>query len=450
MKPILDIRGRGSSALLLLASTALLGACANLNSIHRSTPLPGDQPNAISIDAKQRMILSSPVKQGNARQGDPLVRFCAEPPPDVFTAIASSLGIDGSLSGTDAREVAAKFRSAMAENAATVERTQTVNILREMMYRTCERFLGGAISEDEFIVQSARDQQMIVQVLALEQITGVVKAQSTALTTVARAAGGIGEGGLATVADARKDLDEKSSASSKAASEANALAPVGPCSSPPLDEKKPPDGVTADQAKAKNAKCTAAARAKTAADEAREYYEIVKKALDKQDSLSSEALGKLSSAVLTASSVNNDIAGRVVEIVRQRDIFDEVVMTCVVTLRRNSENAPGYCKNLIEQMAETRSAQLAVEKEHLKSKSATLMEMQKKTNDSASVVWEKLGRKVEEEALQKLLDTANVKLSIARKKELIAAGTSWNDFLRIFSQLARGHQISLEKAAASQ
>lgn len=357
MKPILDVRGRGASALLFLASTALLGACANLNSIHRSIPLPGDQPNAISIDAKQRMVLSSPVKQGGAQTGDPLVRFCAEPPPDVFTAIASSLGLDGSLNAAEAREVAVKFRSAMAENAATVERTQTVNILREMMYRTCERFLGGAISRDEFIVQSARDQQMIVQVLAIEQIAGVVKAQSTALTTVARAAGGIGESGLAILDDAKKESDKAALARGKAADEAEAQAPVGPCANPPQE-------AATDEARVKNAKCAAAGKAKAAADEAREYYDTVAKAFAKQDPLSSEAMGKLSSAVQAAGSVNDDIAKRIVDIVRQRDIFDEIVMTCIVKLRTD-KSPPTYCDGLITQMAATRKAELAAEKQRI-------------------------------------------------------------------------------------
>jgi hypothetical protein len=74
-----------------------------------------------------------------------------------------------------------------------------------MMYRTCERYLSGAITPDQFAIQAIRDQRMIVSVLAIEQLTGVV----TPPTVVIRASGDASTGsatgeGLKVLADAQK------------------------------------------------------------------------------------------------------------------------------------------------------------------------------------------------------------------------------------------------------
>lgn len=100
--------------------------------------------------------------------------------------------------------------------------------MREAMYRNCERYLSGAITAEEFIVQSARDQQLIVQVLAVEQITGVARAQSTALTTVAKAAAGrISDTSINILSEAKKDFDSKRAVREKTFTEAIALPPTG-------------------------------------------------------------------------------------------------------------------------------------------------------------------------------------------------------------------------------
>ncbi|MDR6841199.1 hypothetical protein [Pseudoxanthomonas sacheonensis] len=112
-------------------------------------------------------------------------RMCAEAAPDVFSAYASSLS--GNL-GLGATERNAAFANSMAETAATVERTQTINLLRESMYRTCERYLSGALNEDQFIIQAARDQKSMVAVLAIEQLTGAIRAKPTIISGPATSA----------------------------------------------------------------------------------------------------------------------------------------------------------------------------------------------------------------------------------------------------------------------
>lgn len=484
-------RSRNLLRVFPVLAALLISGCAELNSIYRSQSLPDDKPYVVSVDAKQRVVLSSPVASDESTSTETrtsstpssaggqttttvtntktpsktITRFCAEPPPDVFTALASSLGAEASLSKSATPEVAAKLAVTMSENAATIERTQTVNILREAMYRNCERYLSGAISEEEFIVQAARDQQLIVQVLAVEQITGVARAQSTALTTVAKAAaGGVSDASLSILSEAKKDVDAKRAASEKAAADAAALPPPGTCGASPVDETNLPSGVTAEQAKAKNAKCADAKTAAKLSTEAEDYFALVEQAVARQGAVSSETQGKLASAAQTASEASTEIAGKVVEIVKLYQAFDEIGMTCVVKLRKDKE-PPEYCKKLLDQIAKTREAELALKMQEASLRQAQLgleetrlnaarvntlrLEMESTTQSEAELVWEQLGRSVTSENLKALTDKAGIPLADAHRKRLENAQSDFQAFAKAFKKLPSEQQAALAKASGS-
>lgn len=166
----------------LAASSALCG-CAAMDSLHWSYPGPGNS-RVITVDAKQRhLILNKVVTKVGGNVTNEQIRACAEPAPDTMAAYSSSLA--GFL-GLAPRE--AQFSSAAGETVASLERTQTVNLLREMLYRTCERWLSGALDQKQFLALSARDHRSLVAVLAVEQLTGVVKPPSTIISGPAVAA----------------------------------------------------------------------------------------------------------------------------------------------------------------------------------------------------------------------------------------------------------------------
>ena len=157
----------------LSLSLALFG-CAELNSIHRTSSIPRDgQGSVITVDAKQRHTLIMPEVDSN-RAGTKW-RVCAEAAPDVFSALASSFAAQGNKSG-------GQLSIANSETASTIERTQTINLLRESFYRTCERYASGAITRAQFVIQAARDQRSMVAVLAIEQLTGALRPSSTIIS----------------------------------------------------------------------------------------------------------------------------------------------------------------------------------------------------------------------------------------------------------------------------
>jgi ABC-type uncharacterized transport system auxiliary subunit len=126
---------------------ALAGCSANHHSIYRHQVV--EAPSLTVVDAKQRAILSAAPKTGKVAEN---LRFCAEPSPDVFAVIAQALSAGGSFGQNgDPKTVQAALNAAFSssEQGSTIPRTQTTNMLREVMYRTCERFISGGISAVE-------------------------------------------------------------------------------------------------------------------------------------------------------------------------------------------------------------------------------------------------------------------------------------------------------------
>ncbi len=160
-----------------------LGACGSLNNIYWKNGLPGGG-EVITVDAKQRhtFLFPDPEREGQWR-------ICAEAAPDVFAAVATSAAGDVSINGGGPSGGQSNSQGSgsvsISESAATIGKTQTVNAIRESMYRTCERWLSGALSKQQFIVQAARDQNMMLRILAVEQLTGAARTQSTAISAAA-------------------------------------------------------------------------------------------------------------------------------------------------------------------------------------------------------------------------------------------------------------------------
>lgn len=173
--------------------------------------------SAIVVDAKQRALLTSLVPRKADGTPDPqaIRRFCSEPSPDVYSVIAQALGAGGSFGQTaDPASIEAAFNLAFstAEQGSTIPRTQTVNMLREMMFRTCERYLSGGYDEVELSTQAARDQRIMVSILAIEQLTGAVAPRPVVIgATGSSSAGATGEA-IVRLDNARKTRDDASAA----------------------------------------------------------------------------------------------------------------------------------------------------------------------------------------------------------------------------------------------
>jgi hypothetical protein len=268
--------------ILLLA--VVVAGCSG--SIYRQRPVAGLEPVAITVDARQRVLLS---QLDNRRgQNDPLFRrFCAEPSPDVFTVLGVSGSGGGSLGlGADS-SVNAALQAAFSssETGATIARTQTLNMLREMMFRTCERYLSGAISADEFPIIAARDQRIMVSILAIEQLTGSITPRGLAITSGGNAGTGANSAetlrllteARAAVVSAQATVAQKTTAQIAADTAAGGCAALKAT----VAAIVPPATPTVDQTNKLNA-CNSAEAARNSAvaarDAAQEHYETLVRA----------------------------------------------------------------------------------------------------------------------------------------------------------------------------
>ncbi|WHS60253.1 hypothetical protein [Pseudomonas sp. G2-4] len=178
--------------LLALIIMSIAG-CANLNSIYRTFNVSDGE--STMVDIRQRAILVAPnetiTKQYNTngavigeehkKNG---VFVCAEPSPDAMASLAYELAAKGGYPGKASGELA----FAMQDGAAfTGIRTQSIQLLRDFGYRLCESYMSGAISAPQYDLLMRRFQKNTVALLAIEQLTGTIKAPPIALTTSGRA-----------------------------------------------------------------------------------------------------------------------------------------------------------------------------------------------------------------------------------------------------------------------
>jgi hypothetical protein len=323
------------SILLLIVAIALVvlsGCSANHKSIYRHERVT-DSSSVTTIGAKQRAILST--TSSNVRQ------FCSEPSPDVFSVVAQALSAGGTFSKSAdpaSIEAALKFAFSDSEQGSSIPRTQTINMLRELMFRTCERYLNGAYNGLEMSIQAVRDQRLMVSILAIEQITGAVTPKPVVVGTSGAASAGLGDTAIVRLDDALKAKHSAEESHKKAEKAFNELNGDNKECDAISDAVKKSEALNDDQKK-KQPKCdearTTLASAKSLLTEKTDHYSDLKRlasvsGINASTSLSSSATGGLDRA--HGASVDN-VAKTVKEIVELNFDYDtEVMLFCQKSL----------------------------------------------------------------------------------------------------------------------
>lgn len=164
---------------VLFAVALTMSGCASWNSIYREFNVAdGDSP---MVDIRQRAVLVSPYEwkatNGDTRKG---TIVCAEPSPDAMASLAYELAVKGGTLNKANGEVA----YAMQDGAAfTGVRTQSIQLLRDFGYRLCESYMSGGITQSQYELLLRRFQKNAVALLAIEQLTGAIKAPPIVLTS---------------------------------------------------------------------------------------------------------------------------------------------------------------------------------------------------------------------------------------------------------------------------
>ncbi|MDZ4107431.1 MAG: hypothetical protein U1D41_14975 [Nitrosomonas sp.] len=157
--------------LLLLAVTA---GCANFNSVFREFEV--DAGKSVMVDIKQRAIIAS-KRTANSTTSTVV---CAEPSPDALSAYAAELAVEGKIPEQAAVQLAAAFQ----ESSSFVGlRTQSIQLLRDSLYRLCEGYMSGALEKAQYDILTRRYQKYMVALLGIEQLTGTVRVPAITINT---------------------------------------------------------------------------------------------------------------------------------------------------------------------------------------------------------------------------------------------------------------------------
>lgn len=335
---------------LALASTFVLTGCANLNTVfHRFTPDTGE---SVSVDAKERVIFSlkKTYKGQGVNNADLEWRaVCAEPSPDALAAISASAGVS-----VEVLQKALSAALSSNEAAASIGlRTQTIQLLRDSMYRLCEGYASGALDEIGFTRLQRRYQNIMLGLLAIEQLTGAVTPRQVILGSKSEASTGQALNQLLTAfdeaqkksatatqgkADAEKDSADKKKLLADAKTQRDALVKAAGG-----DEKAQTvvDFDTKTYTPAKTAADTAAKAvvdATSLAEQAQAGVDAVKKGLEtaRKNAASGSASGNFDGSTTITSNVTGtqakDIAENVHKIVSLISEHDYTIETCFDTI----------------------------------------------------------------------------------------------------------------------
>lgn len=167
---------------ILLVAT-LLAACGRATTFDQFSLEEG---LSARMDASQRVVL---VSNRGGKDGTRHV-VCAEPSPDSIisasTAIAAAADATGYADGEQTAALKASLALTSAQNAAFVGmRTQTIQLLRDGLYRACEAYMNGAIDEAEYNMLLISMPRVMTALIAIDGLTSRPAAPPVALAAPA-------------------------------------------------------------------------------------------------------------------------------------------------------------------------------------------------------------------------------------------------------------------------
>lgn len=203
------------SYVLLIALIAIAGCTQESTAILKRVDLKNNE--FFTTDARQRVITNSEIgERSTPGTVDPFRIVCTEPSPDVAIAVAHSFSTGLSVFSKGSGAMSGSEVTALAQ---LVERTASIQLLRDKMYQTCLAYSNGAISGTTYSLVMTKLDDTIVSLLLGETAGGAFGRSLAALTTEAtgEATGAVsgpgGAGNVKALTDelkiAQANVDEK-------------------------------------------------------------------------------------------------------------------------------------------------------------------------------------------------------------------------------------------------
>jgi hypothetical protein len=214
----------------LVGCLGLTTACGDGTLTTRESFTPGE---VLMTSADVRLVHRAvPQCSGDGRVR-PAYITCAEPSPDIAKAVSSSFDfgssfVAGGLLSGISPEAAAAVSIARAESMAQLtQRLATIQLLRDGLYRACEMYANGALSETTYAMMLGRYDDTMVTMLLGELAAGNFGGQLAAL---GMAASGTAASTLAASSRRIADIAEGTPATADAGEPASGGQATGPSS----------------------------------------------------------------------------------------------------------------------------------------------------------------------------------------------------------------------------
>ena len=181
---------RKARAVTATLAVGIAGAAVGGCSDHIFEQFDLDGRNASkSVDAKQRFVFAT--REGGKSRDRKIV--CAEPSPDAFSVTAASAAGSSAVNAAGAPTAGGTAQPAAngglgvaggrSESGASIAmRTQTVQLLRDGLYRACEAYMNGAIDQNQYNVIIVNVHKLMVTLMGIDAIGGTQNVAPVAIS----------------------------------------------------------------------------------------------------------------------------------------------------------------------------------------------------------------------------------------------------------------------------
>jgi len=172
--------------LIPLIAVIGLSGCGNWNTLYRQPSFSQSPADSVITDINARLLLAIPKTESDQETTSRILRnkpstiVCAEPSPDALTTYAAN--------ATAGKNVAEKLsiNGSAAYNSAGLyvgNRTQTIQLIRDQMYRLCEAYANGIIDSGTYEMMMTRSQRYTVALALIDSNTTTSSATEAATST---------------------------------------------------------------------------------------------------------------------------------------------------------------------------------------------------------------------------------------------------------------------------
>lgn len=131
--------------------------------------------NTRVLEADKRVVVYSERASSDTPNARKIQVMCSEPSPDALKTLAGSLSVE--------KQNVAALAAAYSEAGANIGlRTQSIQLLRDQLFAICQGYANEGISGPAYQMMLTRNQRNTVALMAIEQLTGVLRTPAVTLS----------------------------------------------------------------------------------------------------------------------------------------------------------------------------------------------------------------------------------------------------------------------------